>query len=146
MVRSINLENLHRKQSGEALSRQASKRNDLIIFFSVNHPSRTLAALQTPRLRVLNLPLTSQALTRVSGSSRRCHNRAASCLLAGGRGKQKTKTLSGQWLVKKEPERWFFFSLCVEWREGVLHHKYHLLSKKKTALSCNRPLEFEGVC
>lgn len=88
VVQLTNLENLHRKQSGEALSRQASKRKDLIIFFSVNHPSRTLAALQTPRLRVLNLPLTSQALTRVSGSSRRCHNRAASCLLAGGREKQ----------------------------------------------------------
>ncbi|KAI4832398.1 hypothetical protein KUCAC02_015367, partial [Chaenocephalus aceratus] len=41
----------------------------------------TLAALQTPKVSVLNLPLTSQAVTRVSGSSQRCRNRAAAASL-----------------------------------------------------------------
>lgn len=80
------LDNLHRKLRKSSI--QASELRDIIISSSVNHPSRTLAAHQTPKVRVLNLPLTSQAVTRVSGSSRPCHNRAASCLLTGGRGKQ----------------------------------------------------------
>lgn len=53
-----------------------------------NHPSRTLAAHQTPKVRLLNLPLTSLAVTRVSGSSRPCNSRAAICLLTGRREKQ----------------------------------------------------------
>lgn len=66
----------------------SSELGDIIISFSVNRPSRTLAAHQTPKVRVLNLPLTSQAVTRVSGSSRPCNSRAAICLLTGGREKQ----------------------------------------------------------
>lgn len=80
----------HRKVWGQALPRQASEVNIMICGSSVNHPSRTLAALQTPKVRVVNLPLTSQAVTWLSGSSHLCHNRAASCLFSGGSRKRST--------------------------------------------------------
>lgn len=86
-----------------------------IIISSVNHPCRTLAALQTPKVWVLNLPLTRQAVTRVSGSSGRCHNRAASCQLAGGGGKQhtqKTKTALRS-MAGEKSQRGVSLNACV---------------------------------
>lgn len=93
------------------------------MIYSVNHPSRTLAALQTPKVSMLNLPLTSQAVTRVSGSSHRCHNREASCLLAGGRGKQHTENKDSSQVngLSKEPKR-----ACIP-----------NVNKKKTVLPCS---------